>query len=155
MDYKKLLEESYKADLEFFDRLSTRYSWLSENIFDFTLYDEDMGNLFGMEAVEVCKAISEKSTFDYIKDPNNYRWYLIMVNMPFFQDKIDWGTSIRGAWWNHRPRNETFKVSFSGLVTDEEPINEPLEFTEETWLLFIQAVIDFSEEKDLPVEPKG
>jgi hypothetical protein len=153
MDYKKLLEESYKADAEFFDHIKTRHSWLSENIFDFTLYDSAMEDLFGKKAVEVCKAISEKTTFDYIKIPDNYRWFLIMVNMLFFQGKIDWGGSIRGAWWEHCG-GKPFKVLFTGLGTLDEPINGPLKFTEKTWLLFIQAVIDFASKKNLPQKTK-
>ena len=109
MDYLELLEHSYKTNASCLGKTS-RLNYLSENIFGFTTYDSEMGDLFGMKAVEVCEAINNKQTFEYQKQPDGYMWYLIIVNMPFFTNKLDWGTSIRGAWWSLYG-DETFKIN--------------------------------------------
>lgn len=56
-----------------------------------------MSVLFARKAVEVCAAINDRQTFDYINDPNDYLWYLLMCNMPFFAERLECGISIRGA----------------------------------------------------------
>ena len=139
MDYLKLLEESYEA-VKGHDRdISTRHQYLSEYIFNFITYDGDMGELFGGKAVEVCEAINTMKTFEYIKEnTENYRWYLIMCNMPFFCDKLQWGGSIRGAWW------DTGAIEFSscGLWNGQDQIT--LFFDNNTWKEFINEVVEFA-----------
>lgn len=76
----------------------TKEEFLMGHIFDFDTYDGDLDNFFCHLVVEVIEAILNRTTFDYIKD--NYKNYIIMVNMPFLKNKIDWGTSIRGAWFD-------------------------------------------------------
>jgi hypothetical protein len=58
-----------------------------------------MSELLAEKAVEVCEAILGKTTFDFIQGQENYKWYIVLSNMLFFQSKIDWGTSVRGAWF--------------------------------------------------------
>ena len=38
--------------------------------------------------------------FEYIEKEEQYTNYLIMINMPFLQDKLEWGSSVRGAWFD-------------------------------------------------------
>lgn len=45
--------------------------------------------------------MSENINFEYIKNKEQYLNYLTMVNMPFLTDKLDWGGSIRGAWFDN------------------------------------------------------
>lgn len=97
-DYRRMLEEGYGAIAS--TEPIGRLEYLSDYIFNFTTYDGEMAELFACKALEVCAAISNRTTFDYIKDAEQYRWYLVMCNMPFFSDKLEWGTSIRGAWWD-------------------------------------------------------
>jgi|SRR6185369_188246 len=120
----------------------TRLEYLSDYIFDFTTYDGAMSELFASKAVEVCNAISRKETFDYIKDEENYKWYLLMCNMPFFAERLEWGTSIRGAWWRLHQTLES-----CGIYRDEEQVLK-VEFDPEQWEYFIQALIEFSRETD-------
>ena len=141
MDYLKLLEHSFKMDQER-DSSMSRLEYLSINIFDFTTYDSAMDELFAKKALEVCVAITYKQTFEYQKDEEGYKWYLIMVNMPFFAGKLEWGTSIRGAWWDSY-RKEKFEFSSCGLYENDEQILEPLKFDEGQWDAFVKAMAAF------------
>jgi hypothetical protein len=125
-------------------RESSRLEYLSENIFNFTTYETEYAELFAQKALEVCSVISENSNFKYIDNPEGNLWYLLMVNMPFFIDKLDWGCSIRGAWWAE-PSHKNNKIEFSscGLFLDGKQIDETLEFTRDEWQEFIGVVITF------------
>lgn len=140
--YLGLLEHSFdvgKACGEFNNKLE----FLSEHIFDFTTYDSEMASLLGGKALEVCTVINDKKTFDYIKDKDNYRWYLLMCNMPFFEGKLEWGTSIRGAWWSLYGDN-VFELSSCGLYVEGEQLLD-LKLNEKQWDSFVKAMKGFIE----------
>ncbi len=144
MDYLKLLEHSFAVEKETGGcPPESRFEFLAESIFDFTTYDSGMSDLFGRKAVEVCAAINDRKTFDYQKEADGYQWYLIMCNMPFFAGKLEWGTSIRGAWWDLHG-NKTFEISICGLWENNEQILTPLQFNEEQWTSFISAMAIFA-----------
>jgi hypothetical protein len=136
-DFERMLEEGYVFCNENIHPMS-RLAYLGSEIFDFTTYDEDMDELFATKAVEVCRAIQDRTTFDYINDRDQYVWYLTMMNMPFFAKRTEWGTSIRGAWWDGGGEYESCSLWSKGNQVTE------LEFTRETWPLFIDAIIRFS-----------
>ena len=144
MAYKELLEHSHKVAAETFECApQSRLEYLGDHIFDFTTYDGEMTVLFARKAVEVCEAINSRLTFDYIKDADNYRWYLLMCNMHFFEDKLEWGTSIRGAWWGARPGRQ-IEFDSCGLFVGDEQLTETLKFSADDWSQFIAAVIEFA-----------
>jgi len=136
LDYSSMLAEGFCVS-----RVGewSRLEYLSDFIFDFTTYDSEMAELFARKSLEVCAAISAGKTFDYIKDPNQYRWFLVMCNMPFFAGRIEWGTSIRGAWWAHNGTT----LSSVGLWSEGEQITDVMTFTESQWKEFIAALIAF------------
>jgi len=140
MNYLKLLENSYKVEKEHMSECGpdSRLEYLSRNIFDFTTYDSQIDELFARKAVEVCEAINNRQTFEYIKDTENYKWYLIMCNMPFFYCRLEWGTSVRGAWWI----GSNFQTC--GLWNGYDQLYEPIAFTDKEWINFINAVIEFA-----------
>jgi hypothetical protein len=143
MDYVKLLENSYEREKEFQSNgTMERLEFLAENIFDFTTYESVVYSLIEQKCLEVCKAISEKKTFEYIKSDEGNLWYLIMVNMPFFEGKLEWGTSIRGAWW-HLYGDRKFTVESCGLYVEYEQLLE-ISFDEDEWPRFIDAMIEFA-----------
>lgn len=137
MNYKQILEDgfTYMADKD-----SSRLEFLCDYIFDITTYDSEMSELFADKAINIAGAINEKTTFDFIKDPERYRWYLLMCNMPFFATKLEWGTSIRGAWWDY-----DIEFNTCGLWDGEEQIIETMKFTQDEWMKFIAAIIEFAE----------
>lgn len=141
MDYLALLEHSFVVSKEVGECWpESRFEYLSDNIFDFTTYDMEMSVLFARKAVEVCSAINSRSTFDYIASPSDYQWFLLMCNMPFFADKLEWGSSIRGAWW----RNDSIEFASCGLWVGNEQLCKTIEFSRSEWEKFIDAIIEFS-----------
>ncbi len=136
-----MLEHSFQMERERDKRL-TRLAYLAAHIFDFTTYDGEISELLGAKALEVCAAISNKTTFEYIKDPENYRWYIVMVNMPFFVPRLEWGPSIRGAWWDYKDQ----VLESCGLWRDDEQVLS-MSFSEPEWLAFIAAMQEFASSK--------
>ena len=141
-NWPALLAHSYAQSAENdFCPPATPLQFLALHVFDFTTYDGAMDELFAQKAVEVCNAITTRTTFEYHgAGVENYRWFLTMVNMPFFVGRMMWGTSIRGAMWESPMR------SFSTLGLYEEHVQclEPFEFaTFGDWLAFIEAVVAF------------
>ena len=141
MDYLKLLEHSYSIECET-EREIDRLEYLSLHIFDFTTYDGEIDNLFAEKAIEVCIAITDRKTFEYQEDKENYKWYLIMCNMPFFEKKIEWGTSVRGAWWDLYGESQ-FEISSCGLYGGYEQILS-LKLNKEQWESFVKAMATFA-----------
>ena len=145
MDYLKLLKESYKETAENRDDPTLeKFEFLAYDIFGFTTYENIVSSMLAQKALEVCKAISDKKTFDYIASEEGNLWYLVMVNMPFFENRLEWGTSIRGAWWDLWGDKE-FTIESFGLFSDGEQILE-LKLNEGEWPKFIEAMIRFTEE---------
>ncbi len=153
MDYKELLEHSYKVAAETFECApESRLEYLGDHIFDFTTYDGEMSVLFARKAVEVCAAINNKLTFDYIEEPEDYRWFLLMCNMPFFYPRLEWGTSIRGAWWGAMPGKQ-IEFQSCGLWIGDEQLHQTINFSREEWEGFIAAVVEFAAAEMKPNAP--
>lgn len=123
---------------------TSRLEFLADYVFEFNTYHSGKAALFARKAIEVAMAISERRTFDYIGvSDENYNWYLMMCNMPFFCDRLEWGTSIRGAWWGFPRGSETTEFHSCGLWDGDEQIVDPLQLTVEQWDAFIRAVAEF------------
>lgn len=138
------LEHSYNmacAD----DHELSRLEFLATHIFKFTTYATEYSERFAAKALEVCAAISAGKTFGYIADESNHQWYLLMVNMPFFEARLNWGTSIRGAWW----AEEDFELSSCGLW-DGDCQSLDIRLTREEWLTFIADLIAFAKKDTAP-----
>ena len=97
-DYDRMLADGYEAMKGQSPR--KRLQFLGQFIFQFETDDPAMTELFAQKALEVCAAISDGTTFEYIKDTEDYLWFLMLANFPFFSNRIEWGVSIRGAWWS-------------------------------------------------------
>jgi hypothetical protein len=146
-DYARMLQEGH-AETNSFNggEPASRLAYLSSHIFEFTTYDGKLAEEFARKALEVCRAISERKTFEYIADPANYRWFLLMCNMPFFSLRLNWGTSIRGAWWDTSTPNAT-ELDSCGLWLEGGQLTRPLKFSTEQWHEFIAALLEFGVEE--------
>lgn len=143
MNYLELLENSHEQCKEFqMDDRMGRLEFLAENIFDFTTYENVVSSFLTNKCLEVCRAISNRKTFEYIKSEEGNLWYLVMVNMPFFENRLEWGTSIRGAWWDLHG-NRKFAIESCGLYVGYEQLLK-IEFDEKQWSQFINAMIEFA-----------
>ncbi len=139
MDYLKLLEHSYSLVEQMQEAPPrSRLEYLSQHIFDFTTYETEADELFARKAVEVCAAITDGKTFEYIADDQGRIWYLLMVNMPFFVGRLEWGTSIRGAWWA-----EPTPIDSCGLFVGDQQQTD-WTFSDQEWDAFVRAIIAFA-----------
>ncbi len=80
--------------------------------------------------LEVLKVILERETFLYIESSNeNYINFITMVNMPFLIDKLNWGTSIRGAWLDS---TKEYSIDCGRIKIEENELH-----------YFMQAILDW------------
>jgi hypothetical protein len=81
----------------------TRVSWLSY-LFGFVTYDSELDEILVKRCLDVCDAVTNKTTFEYIaKSDDDRLWYTVVLSFPFFAERVEWGTSIRGTWWRTKP----------------------------------------------------
>lgn len=144
MNYSEMLEHSYSMARNFDEcGPQSRLDWLGDQVFDFTTYDSEMSELFARKAIEVCEAINSRTTFDLCAEPETYPWYLVMANMPFFASKLEWGTSVRGAWWGAERPGEQIELHTCGLYINGEQVLD-WRFSDDEWKKFVAALIDFA-----------
>lgn len=111
MDYRAALTLRFE-DMK---HLTAGHTWsraefVSKDVFCFTTYDSEVDEMLASNMLEVITCILDRKTFEFqgVCD-ENYLTYLLMVNMPFLKNKLDWGGSIRGAWLHIREK-EGFEV---------------------------------------------
>ena len=143
-DWMKKLERSHNSSL-FKEEPMSNLGYLTEYIFGIDTYDEDQNEKIGQKVIEVAEAITNGKTFDYIKDEDDYTWYLIVCHFPFFKDRLGWGTSIRGAWWDVKNyRDRTINLSTCGLLGDGEEQQTEWAFTRDEWSVFMTACVNYA-----------
>lgn len=148
MNYLELLNNSYeKRDWYMSCPPDNKLAWLGDQVFNITTYDDGMDAFFASKALAVCHAITTGTTYDYIKQSEeNHRWYLMMCNLPFFANAIDWGGSIRGAWWASPHEGKiTYRALWAFEVDDQ--IADDLEFDTDEWFKFIEAILEFAKDE--------
>ena len=92
------IEAMYIEHTGYIDGL-TKYGFICE-LFDLATYDDDVGERWGRAIIEVMRAIDKQETFEYIKESDDqYERYLIVANLLNRYGLLDWGGSIRGAWF--------------------------------------------------------
>lgn len=119
----------------------SKLEWVATSVFDLVTYDGDLDERFAKDILEVCKVILEKRNYEYIEDEQNYVKYILVCQLLDKNYWINWGTSIRGAW---------FEVNESKDILDEfewwsdkHHVIEGVPFTPEN----LKALIDFVEEE--------
>ena len=105
MDLHKIFQKDYETFL-LCDPEATKYEWAAGHVFNLTTYDGYLDELFTKKIIEVCKIILERKNFDYIKDENNYLNYILVCQLLNNFNWIDWGTSLRGAWFQEQHFNQ-------------------------------------------------
>lgn len=98
-----------------------------EDIFGLTIYDSGEGSAqeyIIKKIIDVVECIASKKTFEYIeKSKDNYFNYITMVNLPFFLNKIEWGTSIRGCWFMLPIKVDRLEIQ-GIVINDDKELNE-------------------------------
>lgn len=136
-DYKAILGSLYESTIDF-DQwpLYDELAFIGDHVFGFTTYDDYISRELAYQMVNTIKSILNKETFEYIKDSDNYMSYITMCNMPFLREKIDWGTSVRGAWF------DTYAKKVFLVGETEVPYKEMPEFFKQMieWLVELEAI---------------
>ena len=84
--------------------------WISNYVFGLTTYDGELDELFCRKIIEVCKVILDRKNFEYIKDKENYINYILVCQILEKHGWINWGTSIRGAWFEDLDEEDNGKL---------------------------------------------
>ena len=132
----------------------SKYEWAAEYVFNLTTYDGELDKRIVSDIIEVCKVILENRNFEYIKDESNYIKYILVCQWLNEFNWINWGTSIRGAWfeidvyYDWKTKDETIRSKaiideLEWYDTDEHKI-EAVPFTVEN----LKVLIEFIEEEE-------
>lgn len=109
---------------------SNKLEFIGNHIFEFRTYSGDLDALFAKRMILVCKHILERTTFDFIRQSDeNHIEYITMCNIPFLLNKIDWGTSIRGAWFD----DSSVKIDYNNVEIEKGQFK-----------FFMRALIDWA-----------
>lgn len=76
------------------------YSWCAYRVLELSTYDEELDELFVKKFMEICNAILSRNNGMYMENRHAYITYIIVCQLLEKNDWIDWGTSIRGAWFD-------------------------------------------------------
>ena len=156
---KERLLEILEADYKLFKEMDMtgigddyNYSKLMHvsSHFDIFTDDDSTDELFSYNLMLVVKAIHTKTTdtlVGYGAKPDDYILYLTMCNFAFLKDRLEYGTSIRYPWWDNDDKkydlndmtllcNGGYDSETDGCVTGRD-----------AWLVFIDALIEFTEEE--------
>ena len=130
--------ESYKE----FGTFDNKYEWAASHIFNLATYDGKLDEKFVKLILEVCEVILENKNFDYIEDETNYFTFIAVCQRLNSLGWIDWGTSIRGAWFNDCVYEFEYDKKKQMIICDIEPDNRVYPVKES-----IRALLDFMEEE--------
>lgn len=152
-EFKSALTNRYNDTKDLYeDSGSEEYTWawkfLSSDVMNYTTYDSDVDAVLVKWTLEVVEAILLRKTFEYIKEEPRYTRYLIVCNLPFLKGKLEWGGSIRGAWFD--------KGGYGGIVgaLNGPPKKTPtysmscgeIEFEQNQICLFMEALVEWAKE---------
>lgn len=144
------IKDLFKAHYDFHKETvdEDKYSWAASEVFDLVTYDSRLDERFVKDILEVLKVIQKRQTFDYIRDGANYVKYILVCQLLRDFQWIDWGTSIRGAWFDFVGerrdivKDQAWSEWNPVLRTLKDHVLEAIPATEEN----IAAFIEFMEE---------
>ncbi len=110
MNVKDLYKAHYEHHRRCFGKVIPKYTWAAREVFNLCTYDSCLDELFVNTILEVCKVILGGTNFEYIKDEQNYTKYILVCQLLDKFHWIDWGTSIRGAWFEGYPDVKTHPI---------------------------------------------
>lgn len=96
------VQEKCRKSFELRDdnRDMTKWEWASSVVFGLVTYDGYLDEKLVRKIIEVCKVILNKENYEYIEpDESNYTNYILVCQLLDRNGWLNWGTSIRGAWF--------------------------------------------------------
>lgn len=128
----------------------SKEDYLASNVFNLDT-GGSFDDLYVKKILEVTKAISEGTTFEYIKTEENEFWFINVLNLPFFKNRYDYGVSIRGAWWE----DEQPEVDLFFLFDGKNQYLETVKMNAVEWNKFLSALSSFYNEEYVPTNQKN
>lgn len=136
--------DNYRQEYEYFksnvDHVTNKYRWAARKVFGLITYDDELDEKIVKKILTVCKIILNHATYEYIHtDETNYKIYILVCQLLNHKNWINWGSSIRGAWfdtgYNEDPILDNEYFDDAG---NRKKIRVP--FTEENILKLIQFI---------------
>lgn len=141
MFYQKSLDV-FKREYEFYKKcyvFENKYEWAASHIFNLATYDGSLDEMFVKLILEICDVILENKNCEYIEDETNYFTFIAVCQRLNSLGWIDWGTSIRGAWFNSYYSNDNNHPMINCTAFEDSVAVYPCKES-------IRALIDFMEE---------
>ena len=105
--FKKGLKCYLRQEYTFHNDLDNKFNVVDvkaifvADIFDITTYDHGLSIEFGKTIIEVMEVINNRKNFEYMdQSRENYKKFILVANLLDHFNWIEWGTSIRGCWFN-------------------------------------------------------
>lgn len=146
-----LLEHSYAHNQESYSkgdaqRYNSRLDFVGGGLLEFTTYCPEICEEMTRRALPVIRRINnaDNPPSNWVDDFEQHTWHIVMCNLPFFANRINWGTSIRFPWWDlDRYSDKPVTYCVAELYIGKKQLCCNLIFTKEEWKEYMQAVLDF------------
>lgn len=138
-DLLDIFKGEFNDILEDIDDL-TKETFIASNLLGLDTYDPVLDEIFTKDILEVFKVIKNRENFEYIKDEANYLKFITVVNLVGV-GLLDWGCSIRGAWFGECYDSCNFTLSHYFNYKDVGVV------VLDNASMFVDALIEFYEEK--------
>lgn len=143
--------EIYRAQFEeertWYPHELDKYEWAARDVFDLFTCDGGLDKTFVKTILDVCRVILEQNNYEYISNEESYIKYILVCQLLRRFGWINWGTSIRGAWFeNMRYMNTRPKDIIEALTwceSDGEHRIAHVEFTPDN----LRALLEFMDEE--------
>ncbi len=152
-NWLEILEYNYKREVDDSGEM-LKTEFVANNILGIFTYSNMTDHFLCVKTLEVMEAIHYRKTFDYITNTEDNLWYMAVLHMDFLSNKISWGTSIRGAFWEsfhagmpHNPKGSLAEIGDSMLfkVDTDEQVEYIISDNDE-WDCFVIALLEFCQE---------
>lgn len=120
-------------------------------IFGITTYDSDMECHFARIILPVMLAVARGKPYDYHEQSEqHYIDYLMVCNFTAIEPLLEWGTSIRGAWFS--PPKEGFRPD-DGIGVYSDEADKPMIIADrDDFLAFMEMLDVVVQEESGPIE---
>lgn len=130
MTAKEIFENDFAEYMEIFEDQDI-YEWAADHVFNLTTYDGALDKLFVRTILDICKVIINKQTYEFIRDENMYVVYIVVCQLLNKKGWIEWGTSIRGAWFKDSIHSKPLMEMWTKVPFTEKNLIALIEFIEE------------------------
>jgi hypothetical protein len=141
MTVKEVFEKDF-ANFEEIQEGNNIYEWAASYIFGLSTYDGKLDEHFVKIIIDVCKTIDTRNTFKMIEQSDmRYITYIIGCQLLKHKNWINWGTSIRGAWFDYGSCDAEPIYEGGGILPD-------VPFTKDNFAVLIEFIEEKAKEKE-------